>query len=171
MQNPGFRAQSPRPLTARQERFCQAYVLCPSAARAARRAGYAETSARQQGWRLLTTRRVRARLADIQSQLARDRPEGMDPLIGKLEVIYRQAVADGRTLAAVRAVEAQARLTRLRDRLPPPAEEAADALRDELERRRAVRELRAAVKAERRAALADPQPPAGAGDWTGYGGG
>ena len=150
------RRHGPRPLNLRQERFCQAYVLHPNAAAAARQAGYADVSARQQGWRLLATRRIRARLAEIQNQLARDIADGLDPFIGKLEVIYRQALEDRRTLAAVRAVEAQARLVRLKNRLPPPAEEAADALAAELERCRSLRDLRAAVKLERRAALAAP---------------
>lgn len=106
-------APPPRPLTPRQERFCHAYVSCPNAARAARVAGYSRRTAKSQGWRLLRSRRVRARLAEIQAELARDCGGERDALIGKLEVVYRQAVADHSAYAAARAVELQARLTGL----------------------------------------------------------
>jgi phage terminase small subunit len=127
----------PRPLTPRQEKFCQAYVACGNASEAAREAGYSKEWARKQGWRLLRADRVRARVLEIQSALGRELNDSLDPFIGKLEVIYRQAIADRRTLAAVRAVELQARLVRLKRRLPPAAEEAAAAFKAEVERRRA----------------------------------
>jgi len=127
-----------RRLTLRQERFCQAFVVCPNAADAAREAGYSEASARKQGWRLLRTERVRARLQEIQTGLAADLMDSVDSLIGKLEVVYRLAVEDRRTLAAVRAVELQGRFTQLKRRLPPAAEEAAALFRAEVERRQAM---------------------------------
>ena len=104
----------PRRLTLRQERFCQAYVLVPNAARAARVAGYSRRTAKSQGWRLLRARRVRARMAKIQATLARDQGLDLETLIGKLEVVYRQAVEDRRATAAARAVELQARLAGMR---------------------------------------------------------
>ena len=107
-------APPPRRLTLRQERFCQAYVLVPNAARAARIAGYSRRTAKSQGWRLLRARRVRARMAKIQATLARDQGLDLETLIGKLEVVYRQAVEDRRATAAARAVELQARLAGMR---------------------------------------------------------
>ena len=148
---------TPRPLTLRQERFCQAFVIDPVAARAAREAGYSREWAGKIGWRLLKSDRIRARLLEIQTDLARELNDGLDPFIGKLEVIYRQAVADRRTLAAVRAVELQARLARLKHRLPPPAEEAAAAFRAEVERRRQ------ALAAWRRSRTSRPMEPLAAG--------
>jgi len=142
----------PRQLTPRQERFCQAFVLNPNAAGAARAAGYSRESARKQGWRLLRSLRIRARLHQIQTELALDLEDSVDGLLGKLEVVYRLAVRDRRTLAAVRAVELQGRFIQLKRRLPPAAEEAAAALRAEVERRRA---LGAALAARRRASTSD----------------
>ena len=151
---------TPRPLTMRQERFCQAFVLDPVAARAAREAGYSREWAGKIGWRLLRSDRIRARLLEIQTDLARELNDGLDPFIGKLEVIYRQAVADRRTLAAVRAVELQARLARLKHRLPPPAEEAAAAFMAEVERRRQAGK---ALAAWRRSRTSRPMEPLAAG--------
>ncbi|MBX3479773.1 MAG: terminase small subunit [Caulobacter sp.] len=54
---------SPRPLTAMQQRFVQEYRLDGRASAAARRAGYAPASARWSGYRLLRDPRVRALLA------------------------------------------------------------------------------------------------------------
>ncbi len=147
-------AGAPRPLTLRQERFCHAFVLNPNAARAARAAGYEKGSARKQGWRLLRSLRIRARLREIQTELALDQNDSIDALIGKLEVVYRQAVQDRRTLAAVRAVELQGRFTQLKRRLPPAAEEAAAAIRAAVEQRRAAGRAGGLATARARAALA-----------------
>ena len=114
-----------RPLTRRQERFCQAYVVYGSAAKAARAAGYSERSARQQAWRLLHTGRVRARLARLHADLGRDFKDSLNVYIGKLELVYRQAVEDRRSLAAVRAVMAQAHLAVQRTKLSTPLDDIA----------------------------------------------
>ena len=113
----GEPSPTPRPtpgptskLTLRQERFCQSFVLCPNASYAARDAGYESKWAHKQGSRLMMTRRIRARIREIQVDMARDHGLGRDALIGKLEVVYRRAVEDHHFTAAVRAVEAQARL-------------------------------------------------------------
>ncbi len=108
-------APSPAPgrtpkLTLRQERFCQSFVLCPNASYAARDAGFESKWAHKQGSRLMATTRIRARIREIQVDMARDHGLGRDALIGKLEVVYRRAIEDHHFTAAVRAVEAQARL-------------------------------------------------------------
>jgi hypothetical protein len=58
---------------------------------------------------------LRARIRDIQAQLARDAGTGADTeaLIGKLEVVYRRAIGDHHFTAAARAIELQARLARM----------------------------------------------------------
>ena len=99
-----------RKLTARQERFCQSFVLFPNSAYAARDAGYSPKWARKQGSRLMTTTRIRARIGEILAAMARDNGRGQDVLIGKLEVVYRRAIEDHHYTAAARAVELQARL-------------------------------------------------------------
>ncbi len=88
---------------------------------AAREAGYQAKWSRKQGSRLLATERIRARIREIQAQLARDGGADMDTLIGKLEVVYRRAIEDHHFYAAARAVELQAKLTReaARPRLTP----------------------------------------------------
>ncbi len=107
-----------RPLTLRQERFCHAFVNWAQGAVAAREAGYAAKSSRKQGSRLLATERIRARIHEIQTELARDAignagdsTGGRDALIGKLEVVYRRAIEGHNFTAAARAVELQAKLS------------------------------------------------------------
>ncbi len=60
----------------------------------------------------MATERIRARIREIQAQLARDGGADMETLIGKLEVVYRRAIEDHHFYAAARAVELQAKLTR-----------------------------------------------------------
>ena len=104
-------APKPAPkLTLRHERFCQAFVLYANAATAACEAGYQSKWARKQGYRLMRTARIRARIQEIQVQMARDHGRDLDVLIGKLEVVYRRAIGDHHFTAAARAVELQARL-------------------------------------------------------------
>ncbi len=113
-----------KPLTPRQERFCHSFVHYSNATVAAVEAGYERPSARKQGSRLLKTARVRARIHEIQAQLARDAGGDMEALIGKLEIIYRRAMEDHHFYAASRAVELQARLVGMaaarRRSLQPP---------------------------------------------------
>jgi phage terminase small subunit len=54
------------PLTARQQRFVQEYVLDLNATQAALRAGYSKKRARQEGSRLLSRPEVQAALLDAQ---------------------------------------------------------------------------------------------------------
>ncbi len=111
-------------LTPRQERFCHEFVHWAQGAVAAREAGYAAKWSRKQGSRLLATERIRARIREIQAQLAHDGGDGMDTLIGKLEVVYRRAIGDHHFYAAARAVELQAKLTREAARRRPAPEQA-----------------------------------------------
>jgi len=97
-------------LTARQERFCHAFVNYANAADAARVAGYAPASARKQGSRLLSDDRIIARIEEIQAALGRNYARRREALVGKLEVVYRRALQDHQFYSAARAVELQGRL-------------------------------------------------------------
>lgn len=57
-------------LTARQQRFVDAYALDPVAARAARKAGYSPNGAKVTGCRLLTNPNLQAALAAKKAELA-----------------------------------------------------------------------------------------------------
>ncbi len=110
-------------LTPRQERFCHEFVHWAQGAVAAREAGYSAKSSRKQGSALLKTERIRARIHEIQTGLARDAGADTEALIGKLEVVYRRAIGDHHFYAAARAVELQAKLVRMApaSRLSRPA--------------------------------------------------
>ena len=97
-------------LTPRQEKFCQYFVIYANASAAARAADYAPTSAHNQGYRLLKESRIRVRISEIQQAMARDHCRHMDQLLGKLENVYRRAIADHSFYSAARAVELQAKL-------------------------------------------------------------
>ncbi len=109
---PRLNPLTPR-LTPRQERFCHEFVLWAQGAVAAREAGYSAASSKKQGSALLKTERIRARIHEIQAQLARDAGADTEALIGKLEVVYRRAIQDHHFYAAARAVELQAKLARM----------------------------------------------------------
>jgi len=94
-------------LTFRQERFCHAYLRL---ANAAVEAGYAERSARNQAYRLLRTRRIRERLADIQEDTALHDCAGLHSALAKLQNVDERAIEARHLHAAARAVEIQSRL-------------------------------------------------------------
>jgi len=100
-------------LKRRHEMFCQRFVAHANATAAAREAGYAAPSARNQGYRLLRDNSVRARIGEIQAQMASDHCLDADVLMGKLEAIYRKAIENHHLHAAVRAVELHGRLAGL----------------------------------------------------------
>lgn len=68
-------------LTEKQEAFCQSYLLDFNGARAAKEAGYAEDSARQEASRLLTNVNIRARIYQLRKEM------------GKLFNITRERIA------------------------------------------------------------------------------
>ncbi len=106
----GNQDDPPSPLTPRQEAFCHYFVLWGNASVAAREAGYAASSARNQGYRLARRPRVRARIAQLRRGLARAYGLDAEVLVGKLEALYQRAVEDHDFHAAARAVELQARM-------------------------------------------------------------
>ena len=108
---PRTRNHPPKPLRPRHEAFCQHFVLGGNATYAARAAKYSPQSSKNQGYRLMRQPRIRARVADIRRELARDYALDAEVLLGKLETLYQRANEDHHFHAAVRAVEAQARIS------------------------------------------------------------
>lgn len=102
--------RGPHGLTLRQERFCRAYVEWGSATTAARQAKYAPQWAANHGYRLLRQPRIRARIAQVQAEMAAESCRHGDVLLGKLEAVYRRALNERHFHAAARAVDLQAKL-------------------------------------------------------------
>ena len=65
------RAKGGRPVTAKQQRFCEEYLIDLNATRAAIRAGYSPKSAKTNGPRLLENAGVRARVEAMMARLSR----------------------------------------------------------------------------------------------------
>jgi len=107
-------------LNPRQESFCQFYARGGNAARAARLAGYSELSARSQGHRLLKEHGIRRRLAVIREAQREEFAARERGWMDTLDMICRQAVAEGALHPAVRAIEAQARIAKLGISTQPP---------------------------------------------------
>ena len=107
---PGTGKQPAKPLRPRHEAFCQYFVLGGNATYAARAAKYSPQSSGNQGYRLMRQPRIRARIAEIRRGLARAYAVDAEVLLGKLEALYQRANEDHQFHAAVRAVEAQARI-------------------------------------------------------------
>ena len=66
-------------LTAKEERFCLEYIVDYKPAEAAVRAGYKESSARTQGWRMLKKEAILLRVRELQEEykaMGRAIPEG-----------------------------------------------------------------------------------------------
>ncbi len=112
--------RGPHGLTHRQEKFCRGFVAYGTPRPAAVEAGYAPRWAVQHGHRLLRQPRIRDRIAELQAELARDSCRETDVMLGKLEAVYRRAMENHQFHAAVRAVEAQRRLTAQRRLAAPP---------------------------------------------------
>jgi hypothetical protein len=129
--NPAFADPDLPALSPQQEAFCAYYVDSGNGAQSAVRAGYRARSARHQASRLLTKRNIRAKIAALRADLGAENRIDRATLLAKLERAYHRALAEGRPLAAVRAVELQARLAGLIDgrgrTAPPAASAAADA--------------------------------------------
>jgi len=103
-------AKGPNGLTHRQERFCRAFVEHGSASTAAFAAKYAPQWTGQHGYRLLKQPRIRARIAEIQAEMAEEACRDTEVLLGKLEAVYRRALENHHFHAAARAIDLQNRM-------------------------------------------------------------
>ena len=93
------------PLSRRQQRFVQEYLVDANATQAAIRAGYYPHTAKQQGSRLLTNVDVQAAVADGIVALAESAGIDAEWVIRQLVHTYQRAESDGQLAVAVRALE------------------------------------------------------------------
>jgi len=92
-------------LNSQQERFAQSYVLHRNATDAAKAAGYAESSAKNQGYRLLQNDKIVERISDLEKELETD----VD-VIPEIEKQYQVAVGNKHTQSALKALELLSRV-------------------------------------------------------------
>ena len=92
-------------LNDKQERFCQAYILHRNATKAAATAGYSETSAHNQGHRLLQDERIKDRIDELTNEISTD----VD-VISEIEKQYEVARNAGNGNTALKALELLARV-------------------------------------------------------------
>ncbi len=92
-------------LTAKQQAFCQQYAIDLNATAAAKRAGYSEKTAEQQGSRLFRNVQVKARIAELQDEVAERNKLSVDGVVTKLADLRDAAIAAGQMGPAIRAQE------------------------------------------------------------------
>lgn len=101
------------PLTPKQQRFVQEYLQDHNGAQAAIRAGYSESTARQQGSRLLTDPRVLAAVRAGQKKVAKKAEVTVDSLMDELEQARKLALKEKQASAAVTATMGKGKLAGL----------------------------------------------------------
>jgi phage terminase small subunit len=82
-------------LNARQEAFVQAFVRCRNATRAAVAAGYSRQSARFQGAKLLSDRRVRQKINEMLQNVAEQAEAGISEIIKSLYLLSNDRNVSG----------------------------------------------------------------------------
>lgn len=82
MENANFVSMEKK-LNARRERFCQEYLLDLNAAKAAERAGFSPSTAKEQGCMLLKDPKVKARILELQA-----------PVLKKLEITRERVLLE-----------------------------------------------------------------------------
>ncbi len=92
-------------LTPKQRRFCEKYVACLEAKRAAIEAGYTERSATVTSTRLMKRPEVRQYITMLQAEAAERNNVTVDEVIEKLRETYVDAKKANQNGPAVRAVE------------------------------------------------------------------
>ncbi|HAL23410.1 MAG TPA: hypothetical protein DCP40_11880 [Stenotrophomonas sp.] len=101
------------PLTPKQQRFVQEYLQDHNGAQAAIRAGYSESTARQQGSRLLTDPRVLAAVRAGQKKVAKKAEVTVESLMAELEQARKLALKEKQASAAVTATMGKGKLAGL----------------------------------------------------------
>lgn len=101
------------PLTPKQQRFVQEYLQDHNGTQAAIRAGYSESTARQQGSRLLTDPRVMAAVRAGQQKVAKKAEVTVDSLMAELEQARKLALKEKQASAAVTATMGKGKLAGL----------------------------------------------------------
>ena len=93
-------------LNDKQEQFCQNYVLSRNATKAAKAAGYSESSAYNQGHRLLQEERIQERLKELTNEMVTN----VD-VVSEIEKQYEVARNGGHGTTALKALELLSRVT------------------------------------------------------------
>lgn len=101
------------PLTPKQQRFVQEYLQDHNGTQAAIRAGYSESTARQQGSRLLTEPRIQAAVRAGQKKVAKKAEVTVDTLMAELEQARKLALKEKQASAAVTATMGKGKLAGL----------------------------------------------------------
>ncbi len=96
---------SNHPLTYKQERFCQEYVVWCEAKKAATVAGYSENSAHVTGCRLLQDPRIKARISKLTVEKSAERDVSEKAVTKMLQDSFDAATQAGQHGPAVRAAE------------------------------------------------------------------
>jgi hypothetical protein len=105
-------------LTPRQLAFCERYVECPVAARAAREAGYGEVTAAKQASRLLKHPLVMRRILELRRKHRLERAYRRESLLDKFELVFAEAIERKDFYAAIQALTMQARLSHIQEAMP-----------------------------------------------------
>jgi len=92
-------------LNDKQEKFAQSYILHRNATEAAKAAGYAASSAYNQGYRLLQSDEITERIRELENEL-----ETQVNVIEELESQYSFAKNHGHTNSAIKALELLSRV-------------------------------------------------------------
>lgn len=102
-----------RGMTAKQHTFVHEYLKDQNCTKAAIRAGYSESTARQQGSRLLTDPRVLAAVRAGQQKAAKKAEVTVDSLMAELEQARQLALKEKQASAAVTATMGKGKLAGL----------------------------------------------------------
>jgi hypothetical protein len=105
-------------LTPRQLAFCERYVECPVATRAAREAGYSESTAATQASRLLKHPLVMRRVLELRRTRQLEAGFRRETLMDKFEAVFAEAIEGKDFYAAIQALTMQARLAGLTEAMP-----------------------------------------------------
>lgn len=100
-------------LSPKQQRFVLEYLMDQNGTQAAIRAGYSESTARQQGSRLLTDPRVLAAVRAGQQKVAKKAEVTVDSLMAELEQARKLALKEKQASAAVSATMGKGKLAGL----------------------------------------------------------
>jgi len=122
---PPDNAQPPEPdaevgeaLTERQLAFCELYVECPVASRAAASAGYSAKTASQQASRLLKHPLIMRRILELRRKRHLEQAYRRETLMDKLEVVFSEAIERREFYAAIQALTMQARMAGIAEAMP-----------------------------------------------------
>lgn len=105
-------------LTPRQLAFCERYVECPVATRAAVQAGYSEKTASQQASRLLKHPLVIRRILELRRKRHLEQAFRRETLMDKFEVVFSEAIERKDFYAAIQALTMQARMAGFTEAMP-----------------------------------------------------